>query len=347
MGEVRKELRAVLEVWHGRWHGAIRKVATEIEKQIGRDVYRRLLRELEGRPTWQVVEWLVEHCAPAEAPTTWRQDKLEQLAALWHQERESPPPGYAGRIVINGEVVRDALRSSSAANDTLTRNRLLEWEREEAEQAAQAYRRQLRELDEELIEVTSQRNVAQTELGQVQSRFARNVQTLLDQLEALRVEEAASEVRLAELRRRNDELQVREDQVRRERDDARDLADERYRQLELVRREADEEQRRIRIQIAELDQQNARLRAALDQEITSIRTAIRDVAAGTESPATATAQMAILVEEVRELLRSWPGAVEVRGDRQPPQTPQGISGREWMEDDDWLRPPEAPGPADR
>jgi hypothetical protein len=57
----------------------------------------------------------------------YREGQLESLAGLWWREHHNEaPPGYLGRIVLDGSLVRDEVRSIHDAVDPSTRSALLQ-----------------------------------------------------------------------------------------------------------------------------------------------------------------------------------------------------------------------------
>jgi hypothetical protein len=297
--DLRSAVRRLISDWHGRWHGATRELANRIEQATGQDHYKRLLREVGAlRPSWEFITWVAEHCRPEAAPPDWAERQLEYLAGLWQKTRGSAPPGYAGRILIDGEVARSELSSPADATDELTRARLLEKERLAADARLEAQARQIGELTNEIARLKVELETALEERIREMRKYVIDIGVLFDQLQAVKQQLASSRdaeerYRIAEdaYRREIEELRRRESVILAERDEARELADHRYKELQATRLEADQAQQQLRSEIRALENEISNLRARAGEAYSTIESL-----GGRE-------QIAVLLEELSTVLQ--------------------------------------------
>lgn len=265
MSGVADGLRELIENWHGRKYASLATLAAKIEEDTGKDVRNRLYRELQGRPTWECVEWIVEYCSPADAPPDWRQRQLEDLAGRWSVEHAKMPPGYVGRVVHGGEELRSAVSSSVEADDLLTQVTLLKREREAAESAVARQENQVAQLRDEVASLRTEADRINQESILQLRRFSDNADTLLEQLRLVQGQLDESVQASAQLLEENRRYQEQHEAMRRERDEARDLASRRYQELEQLRDSAEAARRRLHQTIDDLEGRVAGLRRELDQ----------------------------------------------------------------------------------
>jgi hypothetical protein len=268
-------LRRLIEDRHGRSHGATKdfyeRVCAHVadtsagpgDLDVGQALYKRLGHELNktsGRPSWQVVEWVVDLCPPVGAEEGWQHKTLEEFAGRWQQENNGrAPDGYLGRIVRHGKQVRAAVTSSAEAADAASTVRLLQKELAAAEEllAAAGQRHAQSQLDAE--ELTSRVGSLQGSIDRLEDQlnastrdFAEGTVTLIAQLGALREEKDAVEVVNARLRDEIDNLRAHESRLRSDLADVQRVLQERTRQLDQLSTDAVETQRRQQLRIEEL-----------------------------------------------------------------------------------------------
>ncbi|GAB3815193.1 hypothetical protein [Micromonospora zhanjiangensis] len=271
MRGVADALRELIESWHGRKYASVATLAAEIKKQTGQDVRNRLYRELHGRPSWQCVEWIVEYCAPVDAPHEWRRQRFEELAGRWSVERAEMPPGYAGRVVLDGEELRPPVLSSMDADDLLTQVRLLKREREDAEKAIAQQETQVQLLRDEVASLRAEaEQISQESVNQLR-RFSDNADTLLEQLRLVQGQLDDSARASANLVQENQRYQEQAEALRRERDQAREEADRRYRALAELRTSEEAARYRLNRTIDELENRVSGLRRELDRARRGVR----------------------------------------------------------------------------
>ncbi|SCG61959.1 hypothetical protein [Micromonospora halophytica] len=270
MDEVQHLTRELIFQWHGGKRGAFKAFCDKAEVDAtlpDDDSYRRALDELRpnGRISWRLVHRAVVVCLPAD-----RHDAtLENLAGLWWRDRGgSPPPGYCGRIVVDGNVIRDELLSSGDAPDDQSRIALLERERDLAQQQLADHRQQIIELRHETDALQKKLAEFRQEAETSQRVFLRHVETVTERLEQDAAERRAEgdriDSRITMLLDENEDLLRRRETLVQERDEAEARASLHLRQLSELREQAENERRglletigllegRIRVLNQELD----------------------------------------------------------------------------------------------
>ncbi|MET8279833.1 hypothetical protein [Micromonospora sp. NPDC005174] len=270
-------LRELMEIRHGKGYGSMRRLADKVrEATNGSDPYKAISRQLEGRPKWQLVEWVLAHCAPDDAEEGWHEHHAERLAGIYYVLHRERPPRYTGKLIVDGTTVEDAISSPEEARDPTTRVLLLQEEIgrlqesfERGEELSARLRDQVAGLQGQLdslqkdyttLESTHQ-VIRQTkqELDGLVAMLQQRVRTAEETAESLerRVrsahEEAIySQAALEDKKREYQELEQREMQTRLDLADARDIADRRYQELDRYRQESDQAQQRLRTQIVNL-----------------------------------------------------------------------------------------------
>ncbi len=271
VSKVRAALLEIINNWNGGRYGAAKALAKKIAPEQCEELQKRINRELGGtRPSWELVLWTVQHCAPPDHEVGWHDEQLSRLAGLWHDDREEFPPGYAGRVIHgDGRVLRDAIASSTEATDPLARAILLEKERDAAHEQIRTYEAQRSELETAMNGLRADLEELRQERNLHKDAFVEDVTTLAAQLRMMtRRAEEANELR-ARLDREKEALDIRLAQLLQERDEARVLADLRYREIEEVRREADVAQQRLRAEILTLEKEISGLRSVVNSMRTS------------------------------------------------------------------------------
>jgi hypothetical protein len=94
---VASALTELVQTWYGKKYGSTRALVNEVRSRTGKPVGdHRLYRELKSRPTWEVVEWVVDICVRGEVTTSESshscQEQLECLAGLWWREHHNVAP---------------------------------------------------------------------------------------------------------------------------------------------------------------------------------------------------------------------------------------------------------------
>lgn len=277
--EVQRQVRRLICDWNGgRSYGAFKRF-WEVVRTEHDITHKRLLDETRdgGRISWDLLAHVVRVCVPeADAETT-----LENYAGLWQTHRGGGPPGYCGRIVVDGRVVRDALVSAADAADDRSRIALLRHERDLAQHALADHHRQISELEQQVDRLTAelQRQASDAETDRRGLINSLDLVTQRMQQDVAR-QEAESEhlsARLDRLARENEALVARQQILAGERDAAefragqllreRNNAEDRAGQLALDRDVAEQRARLSFQEVAELRESAAEERKRLHQVI--------------------------------------------------------------------------------
>ncbi|MGC4754694.1 hypothetical protein ACLQ3E_00505 [Micromonospora trifolii] len=278
-------LRELIRIRHGKEYGSMRRLADKVQQATdGSDPYKTISRQLDGRPRWQLVEWVLDHCAPDDAEEGWREHHAVRLAGIYYAVHQERPPRYTGKLIVNGAVVEDAISSPEEARDPTTRVLLLQ---DEIARLQQSFERgeelsaqlrdqvtglqgQLDSLQKDYTALESTHDVfrqTKQELDGLVTTLQQRVRTAEETAESLerRVrsahEEAIfSQAALEQKKIEHQELEQRELQTRVDLAEARDIADRRYHELDDYRKESDEAQHRLRTQIVNLQRDIVELR---------------------------------------------------------------------------------------
>ncbi|MGK5443138.1 hypothetical protein ACSNN7_15175 [Micromonospora sp. URMC 105] len=283
-----KALRELMESRHGKGYGSMRRLADKVQEATKcPDPYKTISRQLDGRPRWQLVEWVLDHCAPDDAEEGWRAHQAERLAGFYYSVHRERPPRYPGRLIVDGVTVEEAISSPEEARDPTTRVLLLQeeiarlqesFERGEELSArlrdqAAGLQGQLHSLQKDYATLESAHHlIRQTkqELDGLVATLQERVRTAEETAELLerRVRNAHEEANysqaaLEQKKREYEELEQRESRTRVDLAEARDIADKRYHDLDRYRQESDEAQQRLRNQIVSLERDMIELRERL------------------------------------------------------------------------------------
>ncbi|SCF01132.1 hypothetical protein GA0074696_2207 [Micromonospora purpureochromogenes] len=267
-----------MESRHGKEYGSMRRLADKVQEATeSPDPYKTIARQLDGRPRWQLVEWVLDHCAPDDAEESWREHQVERLAGIYYSVHQERPPRYAGRLIVNGATVEDAISSPEEARDPTTRVLLLQEELarlqdsfERGEELSARLRDQAASLQGQLDSLQKDYSTLESahdlirqtkqELDGLVATLQERVRTAEETAESLerRVRNAHEEANfsqaaLEQKKREYEELEQRESRTRVDLAEARDIADERYHELDRYRQESDEAQQRLRNQIISLE----------------------------------------------------------------------------------------------
>ncbi|PWR10799.1 hypothetical protein DKT68_07970 [Micromonospora acroterricola] len=280
-----KALRELMESRHGKGYGSMRRLADKVQEATKRsDPYKTISRQLDGTPKWQLVEWVLDHCAPDDAEEGWRDHQVERLAGIYYSVHEERPPRYTGKLIVDGATVEDAISSPEEARDPTTQVMLLQQEiarLQESFERGEALSARLRDqvavlqgqLDSiqrdyttlqsahDLIRQTKQELDGLVSTLQERVRIAEETAESLERRVRNAHEEANfSQAALEQKKREHEELEQRELQTRVDLAEARDVADRRYHELDRYRQESDEAQRRLRNQIIGLQRDMIEIR---------------------------------------------------------------------------------------
>jgi len=239
MDPVARVLRDLLGDWHGGRHGSIvafeRALADRKDKPLN-PIKNRINRELVGRPTWELVSWVVDICCTAATDKdTWRNEQLGSIAALWYKARGTAPEGYLGDIVVDGRVARPAVTDWREAADARTRTAALEAELENSRtressllEQLDAMRSTTTYIDEFAQHVRAQVNLMRTDTEEFRAFTRRQLHPLWDQVtflnarvESLQTQLGQAEITIIQIRAERDGHYDGRVNAERERDQAR------------------------------------------------------------------------------------------------------------------------------
>ncbi|MEH0970020.1 hypothetical protein V6U77_02630 [Micromonospora sp. CPCC 205546] len=274
-----------MESRHGKGYGSMRRLADKVQEATKRpDPYKLISRQLDGRPKWQLVEWVLDHCAPDDAEEGWRERQVERLAGIYYSVHRERPPRYTGKVIVDGATVEDAISSPEEARDPTTRVILLQEEIARLQESFARGEEFSARLREQLASLQGQLDSLQKDYATLQSAhdlirqtkqeldglvatLQKRVRTAEETAESLerRVRSAHEEANysqaaLEQKKREYEELEQREFKTRVDLAEARDVADERYHELDRHRQESDEAQHRLRNQIINLQRDVIELR---------------------------------------------------------------------------------------
>ncbi|EEP71956.1 hypothetical protein MCAG_02283 [Micromonospora sp. ATCC 39149] len=287
MDEVQNQVRELLWDWHrhkhkGSKHGAFQRFWEAIKTDC--DIsHKKVLDELrrDGRVSWDLLARAVGVCGPDDD----YEDRLEHFAGLWQEHRGVAPPGYCGRIVIAGQVVRDALVTPADARDDKSRIAMLEREHDRAQLELVDQHRRIKELQGQIAGLTANLQHQAEEAEADRRRLINSIENVSEQMrqDVARQHQEGAELnaRIDRLVRENADLIAHQEVLTRARDQAehragrlvteRDRAETRAGQLAQERDDAEARASQHLVALGELRQSTDQERFRLYEMINDLR----------------------------------------------------------------------------
>ncbi|MET8356656.1 hypothetical protein [Micromonospora sp. NPDC005171] len=268
MDEVQRLTRLLIQDWHGREHGAFRAFWDQVETgPTGAPFgYKKALDQLgrHSKVSWGLLHRVVEICVPS----TEHEERLELLAGHWLTGRGSPPPGYCGRIIVAGEVVRGVLTSSQDAGDEQSRAALLERERDQAQRELANHRQKITELQDSITSLSAEFEKRTDEVEADRRALIVSVEKITERMQEdvnrQRAEGERIDARIDRLVQENEDLLARQRSLVQERDDAENRASRHLRELGELRAMTESERIRLYETIGVLEDRVSALHRDLD-----------------------------------------------------------------------------------